>query len=122
MHPQRGMQTAVATMKFLENTNGLIIDLRGNGGGYSGLMHYILNHYFEGGPTHISTTVLFRARIKCPTKITVQISFTVITGKYPLYIINDSKTGSAAEFFTYTLQVIWKGKNYWAAYRQELHI
>ena len=110
MHPQRGMQTAVASMKFLENTNGLIIDLRGNGGGYSGLMLYILNHYFEGGPTHIST-MFYSEKDQLPDK---QYSSDLVYGKLrvntPLYIINDSKTGSAAEFFAYTIQAFEKAK------------
>ena len=110
MHPQRGMQTAVATMRFLENTNGLIVDLRGNGGGYSGLMLYILNHYFEGGPTHIST-MFYSEKDQLPDK---QYSSDLVYGKLrantPLYIITDSKTGSAAEFFAYTLQAFEKAK------------
>ncbi|MEP1096068.1 MAG: S41 family peptidase [Cyclobacteriaceae bacterium] len=110
MHPQRGMQTAVATMKFVENTEGLIIDIRGNGGGYGGLMNYILNHYFDGGPTHISTTI-YSEKDKLPNK---EYSSDLVYGKLrvntPLYIITDEKTGSAAEFFAYTLQSFGKAK------------
>lgn len=110
MHPQRGMQTAVATMRFLENTKGLIIDLRGNGGGYSGLMKYILNHYFDDGPAHISTTI-YSEKGKSPDK---DYSSDLVYGKLrinsPLYIIIDEKTGSAAEYFAYTLQAFGKAK------------
>lgn len=110
MHPQRGMQTAVAAMKFVENTDGLIIDIRGNGGGYGGLMNYILNHYFDGGPTHISTTI-YSEKDKLPDK---EYSSDLVYGKLrvntPLYIITDQKTGSAAEFFAYTLQSFGKAK------------
>lgn len=110
MHPQRGMQTAVATMKFTENTRGLIIDIRGNGGGYGGLMKYILNHYFDGGPTHISTT-LHSEKDKFPDR---EYSSDLVYGKLrvntPLYIITDARTGSASEFFAYTLQSFGKAK------------
>jgi C-terminal processing protease CtpA/Prc len=110
MHPQRGMQTAVAAMKFVENADGLIIDLRGNGGGYGGLMHYILNHYFDGGPTHISTT-FYSNKDELPSK---QYTSDLVYGKLrvstPLYIITNGKTGSAAEFFAYTLQSFEKAK------------
>lgn len=110
MHPQRGMQTAVAAMKFVENADGLIIDLRGNGGGYGGLMNYILNHYFDGGPTHISTT-LYSDKDELPSK---QYTSDLVYGKLrintPLYIITNGKTGSAAEFFAYTLQSFEKAK------------
>lgn len=110
MHPKRGMPTAVAAMKLVENTEGLIIDIRGNGGGYGGLMDYILNHYFDGGPTHISTTIFSRVD-QFPDKA---YSSDLVYGKLrvntPLYILTDGKTGSAAEFFAYTLQAFGKAK------------
>ena len=110
MHPKRGMHTAVAAMKFVEHTAGLIIDIRGNGGGYGGLMNYVLNHYFEGGPTHISTTI-YSAENQLPDK---EYSSDLVYGKLrtqtPLYIITDHKTGSAAEFFAYTLQAFGKAQ------------
>ena len=110
MHPQRSMPTAVAAMKMVENTDALIIDLRGNGGGYPGIMEYVLNHYFDEGPTLISTT--FYAEIdKNPY---TQYSSDLVYGKpragTPLYILTDHKTGSAAEFFTYTLQAFGKAR------------
>lgn len=108
MHPQRGMPTAVVAMKFVENSRGLIIDLRGNGGGYSGLMLYILNHFFDGGPTHISTTFYADQQ---PLK---EYSSDLVLGKLrvdtPLFILINEKTGSAAEFFAYTLQAFKKAK------------
>ncbi len=110
MHPQRGMPTAVAAMKLVENTDGLIIDIRDNGGGYGGLMNYVLNHYFDGGPTHISTTI-YSDKDKLPNK---EYSSDLVYGKLrvntPLYIITNKKTGSAAEFFAYTLQSFNKAK------------
>lgn len=110
MHPQRGMQIADAAIKFIENTDGLIIDIRRNGGGYSGLMQYIMNHYFDGGPSHISTT-FYSGKDEIPTK---EYSSDLVYGKLrvdtPLYIITDNKTGSAAEFFAYTLQSFEKAK------------
>ncbi len=110
MHPQRGMPTAVAAMKLIENTDGLIIDIRDNGGGYGGLMNYVLNHYFDGGPTHISTTI-YSEEDKLPNK---EYSSDLVYGKLrintPLFIITNEKTGSAAEFFAYTLQSFGKAK------------
>lgn len=110
MHPQRGLSTAVAAMKLVENTEGLIIDIRGNGGGYGGLMNYILNHYFDGGPTHISTTI-YSDENELPNK---EFSSDLVLGQLrintPLYIITDGNTGSAAEFFAYTLQSFGKAK------------
>ena len=110
MHPKRGMPTAVAAMKLVENTDGLIIDIRDNGGGYGGLMNYVLNHYFDGGPTHISTTI-YSEKDKLPNK---EYSSDLVYGKLrvntPLFILTNEKTGSAAEFFAYTLQSFGKAK------------
>ncbi|MGX5858442.1 S41 family peptidase [Dyadobacter jiangsuensis] len=106
MHPKRSMQTAVAAMKLVENSDNLIIDLRGNGGGYPGIMEYVLNHYFEGEPIELSTTR--------SSKGENQVTFTsdLIYGKLrvgtPLYVLIDEKTASAAEYFAYTLQAFKK--------------
>lgn len=106
MHPKRSMQTAVAAMKLVENSDNLIIDLRGNGGGYPGIMEYVLNHYFEGEPIELSTTR--------SSKGENHVTFTsdLIYGKLrvgtPLYVLIDEKTASAAEYFAYTLQAFKK--------------
>ncbi|MET7258724.1 S41 family peptidase [Dyadobacter fermentans] len=106
MHPKRSMQTAVAAMKLVENSDNLIIDLRGNGGGYPGIMEYVLNHYFEGEPIELSTTR--------SSKGENHVIFTsdLIYGKLrvgtPLYVLIDEKTASAAEYFAYTLQAFKK--------------
>ena len=110
MHPKRAMPTAVAAMKFLENTEGLIIDLRGNGGGYGGIMNYIMNHYFDGGPTHISTTYYSDDDEPPNKEYTSDLVYGKLRINTPLYIITDHKTGSAAEFFCYTLQSFEKAK------------
>lgn len=103
MHPKRSMATAVAAMKIVEQTEALIIDLRNNGGGYPGIMEYILYHYFDGPPEHISTTYFAKAE-----NIDKTYTSDLIYGKLrvgtPLYVLINSKTGSAAEYFAYTLQ------------------
>jgi hypothetical protein len=110
MHPHRSMPTAVAAMKMVENTEALIIDLRGNGGGYPGIMEYVLSHYFDEGPTLISTTY-YSEKDKNPyTQYTSDLIYGKSRAGTPLYILSDGKTGSAAEFFTYTLQAFGKAK------------
>ncbi len=104
MHPKRSLSTAVAAMKLIENTNGLIIDIRGNGGGYPGIMEYILNHYFQGPPRLLSTTHYSGGETLPHTKYTSDlIQGKLMVGK-PLYILVDNGTGSASEYFAYTLQ------------------
>mgnify|MGYP001627390277 CR=1 FL=1 len=102
MNPDRGIKIAIAALQFLENTRALIIDLRGNGGGYGGLQELFLSSYFDEEPTHIST---FTSNNEPPNKsYTLPFTFGKRRIGTPLYIIVDRKTGSAAEFFAYTLQ------------------
>ncbi|KAA0992286.1 S41 family peptidase [Dyadobacter aurulentus] len=106
MHPKRSMQTAVAAMKLVENRRNLIIDLRGNGGGYPGIMEYILNHYFDGEPIEISTTK--SAKGTCQVTLSSDLIYGKLRIGTPLYILIDHKTASAAEYFAYTLQAFKK--------------
>lgn len=106
MNPDRGIRTAISALLFLENTKGLIIDLRGNGGGYGGLQDLILASYFDEEPTHIST---FISNESTPNKVyTLPFTFGKRRIGTPLCILIDRKTGSAAEFFAYTLQAFEK--------------
>jgi hypothetical protein len=109
MNPERGIDTAIAAMKFLENTDSLIIDLRQNGGGYGGLAEYLVSYFFEEEPRLLSTTY-FR-EIELTTQQTYTYPF--IVGKrrvsQSLFLLVDKKTGSAAEWFVYTLQAFKKG-------------
>ncbi|TBW26547.1 hypothetical protein EZJ28_14185 [Gramella sp. KN1008] len=99
MHPKRTMPTAVAAMKLVENSENLILDLRNNGGGYPGIMMYILNHYFDGSPTHLSTTY-FANKDNVPyTQYTSDLVYGKLRKGTPLYLIVNKKTGSAAEYF-----------------------
>lgn len=110
MHPSRGMPTAVASMQWLGSSDALIIDIRGNGGGYPELMLYILNHYFDPEPIHLSTTY-YADQHATPY---VQYSSPAILGRLrtgePLAILVNEKTGSAAEYFAYTLQAFGKAR------------
>jgi len=108
MHPKRSMQTAVAAMKFVENTDNLIIDIRDNGGGYPGILQYIMNHYFEGPPTLLSTTYFSDPKMTPYTNYTSDLVYGKLRIGKPLYILINEKTGSASEYFAYTLQAFGK--------------
>lgn len=104
MNPQRAMPTAVAAMKMIENTSALIIDIRGNGGGYPGIMEYILNHYYEGEPVLLSTIYFSDTSLQPKTNYSSDLIYGKLRINTPLYILVDNKTASAAEYFAYTLQ------------------
>ncbi len=107
MHPDRGIATAIAAMTVLQHTNALLIDLRGNGGGYGGLAEYLISYFFTDEPQLLSTT---HFRDSSQTFQTSTLPFVVGLRRVdlPLYILVDQKTGSAAEWFTYTLQSLGK--------------
>ncbi|WP_298238174.1 S41 family peptidase [uncultured Algibacter sp.] len=108
MHPKRSMQTAVAAMKIVENTDNLIIDIRDNGGGYPGILEYIMNHYFEGPPTLLSTTYFSDPKMTPYTNYTSDLIYGKLRIGKPLYILINGNTGSASEYFAYTLQAFGK--------------
>ncbi len=110
MHPKRSMQTAIAAMKMVENTDKLIIDLRGNGGGYSGIAEYLLNHYFHGPPILLSKTYSSDKTQTPKTTFTSDLIYGKLMINKPLYILIDRKTASAAEYFAYTAQAFRKAK------------
>jgi retinol-binding protein 3 len=105
MNPDKGIETTIAAMKFIENTSSTIIDIRDNGGGYGGLAEYLISYFFHEEPTILSTTYF-----SDNGKITANQTFThpFVIGKrrcnHNLYILINNKTASAAEYFAYTLQ------------------
>lgn len=105
MNPDRGIGTAIAAMKFIENTNATIIDIKDNGGGYGGLAEYLISYFFSEEPTLLSTTY-----INIEDKVKTYQTFThpFVLGKrrenHKLFILINNKTASAAEYFAYTLQ------------------
>lgn len=108
MHPKRSMPTAIAALKLVENTETLIIDLRGNGGGYPGIMEYILSHYFEGPPTLLSTTHYSDSKTLPHTIYSSDLLVGELRVNTPLYILIDASSASASEYFAYTLQAFGK--------------
>ncbi|HEX2083271.1 MAG TPA: S41 family peptidase [Xanthomonadaceae bacterium] len=110
MHPQRSFETANAAMRFLQDTRALILDLRGNGGGYGGLPEYLATFYFDDEPQLLSSV---RAR-NADTATMSSWTFPAVAGTRrtgtPAYVLVDGKTASAAEWLAYTLQAFGKAK------------
>ncbi len=93
-----------SAMKFLANTNALIIDLRYNGGGDPKMVNYIESFFFKD-KVHMNDIV------NRPTKDTT-VFYTDpektggLTLSMPVYILTSSKTFSAAEDFSYGMQTV----------------
>lgn len=99
-----GHATAVAAMQFLANCDGLIIDLRRNGGGSPDMIQTLTTYLVpEGDRLHLNDfyeregdrTVQFHTAAQVPGRR--------LAGK-PLYVLTSALTGSAAEEFAYNVQ------------------
>ncbi len=104
MEPQRGYDAAVAAMRFLENTDAVVIDVRGNGGGYGGLAELIASYFFASPPTLLMTTRYSDPSAQPSTLYTLPFVPGARRPDDPLFVLVDGGTGSASEFFAYTLQ------------------
>jgi retinol-binding protein 3 len=95
--------TAAAAMNFLANTEGLIIDLRENGGGDPATVALICSYLFPPEPVHLND-LYFR-----PSNDTHQWwTLPYVPGKRlvgkDVYVLTSHYTFSAAEEFTYDLK------------------
>ncbi|MBZ5708845.1 S41 family peptidase [Nannocystis pusilla] len=116
--PGRGFTAASAAMDFVAETDGLIIDLRRNGGGAPEVVAYLCSYFFDE-PVHLND-LYFR-----PADATRQFWTAPVPGKAyvdrEIYVLTSKNTGSAAEEFAYNLQnlkrativgeVTWGGAN-----------
>lgn len=94
-------ETLNAVMKFLSNSDAIIIDLRDNGGG--SLTPLLPSYFLPSKKTYLSSCI-------CRDTTRNENSWTLpnVPGKrlldVELYILTNSKTFSAAEDFSYTMQ------------------
>ena len=99
-------ETATAAMRFLSNTNAIIIDLRTNGGGVPNMMQLLASYFTDEKPVLLSN--FYERKTNNKTQL---FTFKSIDGKRrktPLYILTSKRTFSAAEAFTYTLKHLGK--------------
>lgn len=91
-----------ATMRFVSNTNALIIDLRNNQGGDGKMVELFLSYFFE------NKTKLQEVYTRYNHKTTKSYTTKKVNGKKylnkPVYILVNNKTISAAEALAYHLQ------------------
>ena len=94
--------TAVAAMKFLENVDALIIDLRRNGGGSPSSIQFITSYFF-GTRTHLNS-LYWREGNRTEEFWTLDS----IEGKrrpdLPLFVLTSGYTFSGGEEFAYNLK------------------
>jgi retinol-binding protein 3 len=94
---------AIAAFDFLSETQALIVDLRENTGGFSGLANFILSYFFDNKPVHF-----FDFTFRKENRLEQAWSSFYIPGKRylnkPVYVLTSAQTFSAGEAFAYILQ------------------
>jgi retinol-binding protein 3 len=101
---QAGYQPILASaLKTLENTDGLIIDVRRNGGGSSEMSHMLFSHFLSAQP--VNTIKVFQ---RATNNTQMRQSFAEVVGPrrtdVPLYLLTSQGTASAAEEFSFVLK------------------
>ncbi len=105
--------TASAAIRFLENTDAMIIDLRNNNGGWSCMVQLLCSYFFEYKES-FNNLLLFESHFPYLNKI---IQYSVLPKLpsqrllyTPVYILTGSNTYSAAERFVITMQQLGRAK------------
>ncbi|TRY31541.1 S41 family peptidase [Aliiglaciecola sp. M165] len=103
-HPdENARRTVDAAFQFLQNSNGLIVDLRDTLGGSPWLAQYMLS-YFLPMETQLWETIDSNNEILDIIKITDKSAHTKFHGDYPVWVLTSRTTASASELFTGVLQ------------------
>lgn len=98
--------TLDAAMALLFPTDALIVDLRGNGGGDSDTVAYLLGYFFAH-PTEVTGAI-----VRQNGRVRIDRDFTPATvggSKYldkPVYVLIDHQTLSAGEMFAYDIKTL----------------
>lgn len=100
--PILAAETTVSAMRFVANTDALIIDLRQNGGGDPNLVVFICTYFFRER-THLND-LYWRSEDSMEQFWTLPYVPGPLYTDKPLYILTSSNTFSAAEEFCYNLK------------------
>jgi hypothetical protein len=104
--PEYAAETAAVTMKFLSNSDALIIDLRNNNGGALEMAQFLGSYFFNSEPPQVLFEYYYMENNKRIDR--QQLVLPSVPGKRmpatDVYILTDSRTFSAAEWFSYALK------------------
>ncbi len=101
--PHLAGETAAAAMRFLAETDAVIVDVRHNGGGNPAMVQFLCSYFFETDrPIHLNSIY------SRPKDITWQYwTLPFVPGKHmpavDLYVLTSSHTFSGGEEFAYNL-------------------
>lgn len=104
--PDLAFETASASLKMLENVEGLIIDLRYNNGGYNELAQFLASHLFSGEKDQLLISYYYNQDGKRIER--GQWVLGALPGRrlpdIPVHVLTSSVTFSAAEWMAFSLQ------------------
>ncbi|MBC8119065.1 MAG: S41 family peptidase, partial [Burkholderiaceae bacterium] len=96
-----------AAMTLLGGTSALIVDLRGNGGGDTQTVAYLLSHLFAEGHEHHLNDIY--NRLDGSTRSYWTVSSVGQRYTKPVYVLTGRKTFSAGEHFAYDIKTQKRG-------------
>lgn len=102
--PEIGAKTVANAFGFLANTEGIIVDLRKNGGGAPKMVRLICSYFFGEKPIQLNGFYWRKGNRKEEYWTLKKIEGKRMPNK-PLYILTSKRTFSAAEDFSYNMQV-----------------
>ncbi|KQZ77105.1 hypothetical protein ASE06_03590 [Sphingopyxis sp. Root214] len=104
--PELGYDAAAAAMRFIENGDAVIYDLRYNNGGYLEMAQLLASQLFRGDKDQELFDYYYTLdgrRVERGQWVLPALPAKRLTGK-PVYVLTGSTSFSAAEWFAYTLK------------------
>lgn len=104
--PELGYDAAAAAMRFIENGDAVIYDLRYNNGGYLEMAQLLASQLFRGDKDQELFDYYYSLdgrRVERGQWVLPALPAKRLTGK-PVYVLTGSTSFSAAEWFAYTLK------------------
>ena len=93
---------ATAAMNFLANSNAVILDLRGNGGGNASMIRYLCGYLFPESTHLINWDIRARGLTRQSYSADAVPGSRLLT--QPVYVLTSGRTFSAAEEFSFDLR------------------
>jgi retinol-binding protein 3 len=105
LDPAGGAETVASVFNFLANTDAIIFDLRGNGGGDPAMVALICSYLFGPEPVHLNSLHWREGKGERVEEFWThkQVAGKRYTGK-DVYVLTSNRTFSGAEEFTYNLK------------------
>jgi C-terminal processing protease CtpA/Prc len=101
--PEAAAAPIRAAMDFVQNTDALIFDIRGNGGGDPETVRLICSYLFDAKPVHLNDIYFEKGKVKNEFWTLKSVPGKRYTGR-EIYVLTGPRTGSGAEEFAYDLQ------------------